>query len=90
MKRKLIPPFLMLFSGAVSSIIMYILHYDTNKMLIILFAILIVFYVLGSLFKLMLDIFDKQNEKNKIQADSNESIDGISLEGQEGQVNIES
>lgn len=61
MKRKWIPPFLMLFAGAVSSIIMFLLHYETQNMLMILLGVLIVFYIIGSLFKWMLDVFDKQN-----------------------------
>ncbi len=62
MKRKLIPPFWMLLAGAVSSLIMYILHYETKNMLIILLGVLVVFYMIGCLFKWMLDLFEKQNE----------------------------
>ncbi len=62
MKRKLIPPFWMLLAGAVSSLIMYILHYETKNMLIILLGVLVVFYLIGCLFKWMLDLFEKQNE----------------------------
>lgn len=61
-KRKLIPPFLMLSVGAVSSIIMHINYYETNKMLIILLGVMIAFYIAGSLFMMMLNIFDKQNQ----------------------------
>lgn len=88
MKRKLIPPFLMLFAGLVSSIIMFMLHYDTKKMLAILFAVLIAFYIIGCLFKLMLDIFDRQNMA--VETDDEDDHEEISSEEQEGQVNIES
>lgn len=88
MKRKLIPPFLMLFAGAVSSIIMFSMHYDTKKMLAILFAVLIAFYIIGCLFKLMLDIFERQNAKAK--TDGEENLEEISSEKQEEPVNIES
>lgn len=60
MKRKLIPPFLMLFAGAISSIIMYNLHYPTREMLTILLVVLIAFYIIGSLFQWMFNIFDRQ------------------------------
>ncbi|WMC92992.1 hypothetical protein [Kineothrix sp. MB12-C1] len=62
MKRKLIPPFLMLFAGAFTSITMWLLHYETNKMLLILLGVLVLFYIIGCLLKWMLDLFDKQNE----------------------------
>ena len=90
MKRKLIPPFLMLFSGALSSIIMFCLHYDTKKMLMILFAVLIVFYGIGCLFKLMLDIFDRQNTKPEADEVIEENREEASAKEQERQVNIES
>lgn len=61
-KRKLIPPFLMLFVGAVSSIIMHFNYYETNEMLMILLGLMIIFYIAGSLFTMMLNIFDKQNQ----------------------------
>lgn len=88
MKRKLIPPFLMLFAGAVSSIIMVVLQYETKSMLMILIGILIGFYIMGSLFKWMLDIFEKQNEepiieeKEIVSEEQTEEMD-------EGQVNAE-
>ena len=62
MKRKLIPPFCMLFAGAVSGIIMLVLDYEAKKMLLILLGVLLGFYIIGCLFKFMLDIFEKQNE----------------------------
>lgn len=62
MKRKLIPPFWMLLAGAVSSIIMCILHYEMKNMLMILIGVLVIFYIIGCLFKKMLDIFEVQNE----------------------------
>lgn len=88
MKRKLIPPFWMLLAGAVSSIVMCILHYEMKNMLMILIGVLIVFYILGCLFKKMLDIFEAQNmpaaEEKEIVAEDEQagSLD-------EGQMDIE-
>ena len=46
-KIRLITPFLMLFAGALASIIMFIKEYDLYTMLWILLIVLIVFYVIG-------------------------------------------
>lgn len=62
-KRKLIPPFTMLFAGAVTSIAMRVLHYETQTMLIILLCVLVGFYIAGSVIKNMLDRFEEQIEE---------------------------
>ncbi|MBD5540482.1 MAG: hypothetical protein HDR00_04705 [Lachnospiraceae bacterium] len=63
MKRKLIPIFLMLVAGAVASIIAYIRDYELTRMLWTLLAALIVFYLLGTVLKKVLDLFDDQIKK---------------------------
>lgn len=89
MKRKLIPPFLMLFAGAVCSIIMVSIHYPTNRMLVILLAVLIAFYIIGSLFQWMLNIFDRQNEEVQAAIDAESMADGESADSQDGLVEKE-
>ncbi len=92
MKRKLIPPFWMLFAGAVSSVIMFTLHYETKSMLMILMGVLIGFYIIGCLFKWMLDLFEKQNEpimEEKEIVAEDEQAEGIPAMD-EGQVDVES
>ena len=59
-KRRLIPPFVMLLAGAITSITMRILHYEMKTMLIILLCVLLGFYMAGSVIKYMLDKFEKQ------------------------------
>lgn len=66
-KRKLIPPFVMLFAGAVTSIAMYILHYNVKDMLVILLFVLIAFYIAGGLIKWMLDRFEVQIEQKRME-----------------------
>ena len=66
-KRRLIPPFVMLSAGAVVSIAMRILHYETKAMLIILLCVLVGFYIAGSVFKYMLDRFEKQIEEASME-----------------------
>ena len=82
MKIKLIPPFLMLFAGAISSIIMFSLHYETEKMLLLLLGVMIGFYIIGSLIKLMLDIFDRQNEEKRQEEDTGKGAEPEDIEGQ--------
>ena len=62
-KRRLIPPFVMLFAGAVISIAMRVLHYEMKTMLIILLCVLVGFYIAGSVIEYMLDKFEKQIEE---------------------------
>ena len=62
-KRRLIPPFIMLLAGAVTSITMRVLHYEMKTMLIILLCVLIGFYIAGCIIQYMLDKFEKQIEE---------------------------
>lgn len=48
-KVRLITPFLMLFAGALASIIMYIRKYDFYTMLWVLLIVLVVFYIIGDI-----------------------------------------
>ena len=66
-KRRLIPPFVMLSAGAVISITMRILHYETKTMLIILLCVLVGFYIAGSVIKYMLDKFEQQIEEASME-----------------------
>lgn len=59
-KRRLIPPFVMLFAGAVVSITMRILHYDLQTMLVVLLCVLLGFYFVGRILQIMLDRFEQQ------------------------------
>ena len=59
-KRRLIPPFVMLTAGAITSITMRILHYEMKTMLIILLCVLLGFYMAGSVIEFMLNKFEKQ------------------------------
>ncbi len=67
-KRRLIPPFIMLFAGALASITMYMLHYKSYDMLVILLLVLIGFYIAGELLKWMLDRFESQIEAERREA----------------------
>lgn len=92
MKRKLIPIFLMLLAGAVASIIAYIKDYELTRMLWTLLAAMIVFYLLGTALKKVLDLFDDQiqkadeerrNEGSVIEKEVEEESDTEESEGAE-------
>lgn len=57
MDRKLIPLTLMLVAGAICSIICFVQGYDAYTMLWALFIVLLVFFVLGSVIKRVMDKF---------------------------------
>ena len=67
MNRKTMPLILMLIAGAITSIITFIKKYTIFDKLIALLIVLLVFYFLGSVLKWMLDYFDAQNEKKRIE-----------------------
>lgn len=62
MYRKYIPLIFMLTTGAVTCIVSIVRKYTLFKQLLLLLAVLITFYFIGSLLKWMLDYFDGQNE----------------------------
>ena len=62
MKRKLVPPFIMLLAGAVTSIVMFLNHYEIKPMLWILVAVLVSFYIIGVMIKKVLDSFEEANK----------------------------
>ncbi|MDD2972131.1 MAG: hypothetical protein PHE02_08390 [Lachnospiraceae bacterium] len=75
MKRKLIPPYIMLQAGAIASIVMFLNNYEIKTMLWILIAVLIVFYIVGVIIRKVMDSFDKELEKKDKAADEGEVIE---------------
>lgn len=67
-KRKLIPPFVMLLAGAITSITMFMLHYKSKDMLVILLWVLVAFFIAGEILKWMLDRFEAQIEAERREA----------------------
>lgn len=63
MDRKYLPLILMLTAGAITSIVTFIMKYPLVSMLAALLAVFIIFYVLGSIIRWLLDLFDRQNAK---------------------------
>lgn len=63
MNRKNLPLLLMLTAGVVTCIITYIQNFSVLAKLISLFAVLVVFWLLGSVLQWTLNRFDMQNEE---------------------------
>lgn len=83
MKRKMIPIFLMLVAGAITSIITYIKDYELTRMLWTLLGALIVFYVLGVVIQKTLNLFDKQIEEAEKKAKEAEAKEAEAKEAEE-------
>lgn len=80
-KNKLFAPFLMLFAGAVVSIVMYIKQYSMKQMLIILLCVLIAFYLIGCLIQKKVVSFMQQiKEKEEAEKAEKAQIEGEVIE----------
>ena len=64
-RLKTLPLIFMLTAGAVTSIITYILHYEGKTALLILLAVLLLFYIMGTLFQKMLLRFEDEIAKEE-------------------------
>ncbi len=54
----------MLLAGAVSSIVMFLNHYEIKEMLWILVGVLVSFYFIGIMIKKVLDSFEEMNKSS--------------------------
>ncbi|MBR5359884.1 MAG: hypothetical protein IK123_03245 [Lachnospiraceae bacterium] len=66
-RMKLLPALITLLAGAFTSIITYLLHYDVKKALFILLIVLILFYILGTVFQKVIFKFEKEVEQEEIE-----------------------
>lgn len=60
---KMLPIYLMLITGAVTSIITYMLHYEGKTALLILLGVLLFFYIMGSMLAGLINRFEKEQEE---------------------------
>lgn len=68
MKRKAIPAILMLTAGLFTALITYIKDYPLVKILVLTLCALIVFYMVGSVIKYVLDSFYRKNEQSLLES----------------------
>jgi len=83
-KLKTLPLIFMLTAGAVTSIITYILHYEGKTALLILLAVLLLFYVIGLLFQKMIYKFEDEvarQEKARLDEEGKVVEKGTDLSG---------
>ncbi len=64
-KLKMMPVVFMLIAGAITGIITYILQYEGKTALLILLAVLLLFYVIGFLFRRMIWRFEDEIERKE-------------------------
>ncbi len=65
-KIRLLPALVTLLAGAITSITLYVLGVETHIMLLILLAVLIIFYVLGVIaMKIIMDCPPKEKEEDE-------------------------
>ncbi|MBR1478102.1 MAG: hypothetical protein IJ608_09110 [Lachnospiraceae bacterium] len=83
MNRNTMPLLLVLISGLATLIVTFFSEYELVARLLILFVVMLIFYILGSIIKFMLDRFDIENEKrlmeegDVIDKESGESVGGM-------------
>lgn len=70
-KSRLFAPFIMLFAGAVTSIVMFKGNYDTTYVLIMLLCVMVVFYLAGCLIqKKVFSFIEQIREKEAAEAEN--------------------
>ena len=83
MKTKGIPAVVMLLAGFVTCIIGIVQHMETDVFIKTLLAVLIIFYVLGCIVKLVLDNnFKEMDEPEEEESENTEGSDEETSEGE--------
>lgn len=84
------PLILMLVAGAVTCIITFFQEYTIFERLLILFIVLLVFYILGSIMKFTLNYFDRLNEMRNMEAGEviEKDAEDISTEQAKGEKSV--
>lgn len=85
MKTKSIPVILMLVAGAMACVLGFIYHYETTQFFTMVLTVLIVFYMLGCIVKIIIDknFPVKPSEKTKNTEEPEETKENINSEGEE-------
>ena len=85
MKTKSIPAILMLLAGAIACVLGFIYHYETTQFFTMVLTVLIVFYVLGCIVKIIIDknFPVEEAEKADTAEETEETKENINSEGEE-------
>lgn len=79
-KLKMLPAFIMLLAGALTSIITYLVHYETKIALIILLCVMLLFYILGVILQKLIVSFEKANKLAEEEREKAENAEGKVVE----------
>ena len=82
------PLLLMLVAGACTCIITLVRSYSVLASLVALFAVMLLFYCLGSAIRLLLDRFDRQNEEKAKQEEETKAEEAAAAEEDAGQKGV--
>ena len=82
------PLLLMLIAGACTCIITLVRSYSVLASLVALFAVMLLFYCLGSAIRLLLDRFDRQNEEKIKQEQKTKAEEAAAAEEDAGQKGV--
>ena len=82
------PLLLMLIAGACTCIITWVRSYSVLSSLVVLFAVMLLFYCLGSAIRLLLDRFDRQNEEKEKQEQEAKAEEAAATEEDAGQKGV--
>ena len=82
------PLLLMLIAGACTCIITLVRSYSVLASLVALFAVMLLFYCLGSAIRLLLDRFDRQNEEKEKQEQEAKAEEAAATEEDAGQKGV--
>lgn len=82
------PLLLMLIAGACTCIITLVRSYSVLASLVALFAVMLLFYCLGSAIRLLLDRFDRQNEEKAKQEQETKAEEAAATEEDAGQKGV--
>lgn len=82
------PLLLMLIAGACTCIITLVRSYSVLAILVALFAVMLLFYCLGSAIRLLLDRFDRQNEEKAKQEQEAKAEEAAAAEEDAGQKGV--
>ena len=82
-KMKLLPAFLTLLAGSITSIITFCLDYEGKAALFILLAVLLLFYLLGTILQKVILTFEKGNdlEQQKKEEEEGKVIEKDTVKG---------
>lgn len=83
-KLKMLPAFIMLLAGALTSIITYLVHYETKTALIILLCVMLLFYILGVILQKLIVSFEKANKLAEEEREKAENAEGKVVEKEGG------